>query len=84
MLCLTRFVGESVSLYVDGKPIGSIKVYDIRDDNGVRLAFNIPDHVRVIRTEKDDGNGSRENHRGGLATGSAEVQPDGRVAGSAV
>ena len=50
MLVLTRKSGQSFELYVDGKHAGSVTVVHT-NAVAVRVVFDIPDHVHVVRSE---------------------------------
>ena len=50
MLALTRKVGEEVVIGDPAKPLGVIRVVDIRGDK-VRLSFDFPRETQVNRRE---------------------------------
>lgn len=49
VLCLSRKVGEAVVLRMPDKRTITVKVYEIRGWNKVRLAFDAPDDVTIHR-----------------------------------
>ena len=50
MLCLGRKPGESVQLFLGGVFIGRVIVSELQP-NKVRIAFDVVDELRVLRTE---------------------------------
>lgn len=68
MLILTRRRGEAVDLLVraTGEPIATVTVLGLMGDGQVRLGFDAPDTVRILRdnakhTERDEDNGNEES-----------------------
>jgi len=56
MLILSRNVGQSITLWVDGKLIAEIIVDTVRGDS-VRLAFKADPEVQILRSELGDPDG---------------------------
>ena len=56
MLILSRNVGQSITLWVDGKLIAEIIVDTVRGDS-VRLAFKAEPTVQILRSELGDPDG---------------------------
>ena len=56
MLILSRNVGQSITLWVDGKLIAEITVDTVRGDS-VRLAFKADPEVQILRSELGDPDG---------------------------
>jgi len=50
MLALTRRVGEEVTLFYEGKVIGTIRITSVYTDK-TRLSFDAPKELGVYRTE---------------------------------
>lgn len=69
MLCITRRVGETANVYVDGVFVGSVMVTEVRSDGKVRLGFS-GDRVRfgILRSELDS-----ECHAPGIGVRGAEL-----------
>ena len=56
MLILSRNVGESITLWIDGKLIAEVIVDTVRGDS-VRLAFKADPEVQILRSESGDPDG---------------------------
>jgi len=56
MLILSRNVGQSITLWVDGKLIAEVIVDTVRGDS-VRLAFKADPEVQILRSELGDPDG---------------------------
>jgi carbon storage regulator CsrA len=65
MLILTRRVGESVDLSIEGLPLASVKVIAFLPNNQVRLGFEADRRVTIMRDDANDKRSSTDGEKDG-------------------
>ncbi|KKN74261.1 hypothetical protein LCGC14_0392000 [marine sediment metagenome] len=77
MLVLGRYVGEEISIIVNDKELGRIKLCDIRGEKA-RIGFEFPGSVKIMRSELVDNKTPDERNENELCAICKQKLWDGR------